>query len=143
MASIKTDGDGTGGKVVLYHSFGTMCVTGFLSQSWDYAPPENFGVQAEKYAAGDGYNVYTFVIPYDLIGISYGESIKIAPFEYTAAGPFAYYTDPNGNELSSGSAAALAVYPVLDKNGEVAFARSRPRFCRPTSWLRSESRRRK
>lgn len=122
VAFDKTDGDGTGGKVVLYHSFGTMCVTGFLSQSWDYAPPENFGVQAEKYAAGDGYNVYTFVIPYDLIGISYGESIKIAPFEYTTAGPFAYYTDPNGNELSFGSAAALAVYPVLDKNGEVAFA---------------------
>lgn len=31
--------DGKKGTVVLYHSFGTMCVTDFVTQSWEYAPP--------------------------------------------------------------------------------------------------------
>lgn len=122
VAFDKVDGDGSDGKVVLYHSFGTMCVTGFLTQSWDYASPETFGVQAEKYTTADGYNVYDFIIPYELVGINFGDDLKVAPFEYTQAGPFEYYTDPNGNVLSFGSAASLAVYPVLHGDGTVEFS---------------------
>ena len=112
--------DGETGKVVLYHRFGTMCVEDFVTQAWGYQPPSNFGITASQTLMSDGTDVFTFVIPYDTYGIARGD-LKIAPFEYTAAGPFAWYADENGIAYPFGNVNALAEYPTLAANGQVTF----------------------
>lgn len=114
--------DGETGKVVLYHQFGTMCVTDFVSQTWDYQMPANFGIDAQAETLNDGTNVYTFVIPYGRYGIPRGTALKIAPFEYTAAGSFAWYADADGTEYPFGNASVLTKYPTLAADGSVTFA---------------------
>lgn len=123
VAFDKENSDGQNGKVVLYHSFGTMCVTGFLLQDWVYAPPADFGVTAQQYTILNGENIYEFVVPYELIGIHYGESLRVAPFEYTSEGPFANYVDPAGNVCVFGAASALEIYPLLSADGTIAYAK--------------------
>ena len=110
--------DGESAKVVLYHDFGTMCITDFANLVWNYALPQAHGVDAYKYASVNGENVYTFVMPYDVMGISGPQDILIAPFEYTAAGPFAWYKDENGTTYQFGSMSLLEGYPVLTANAE-------------------------
>ena len=112
--------DGKKGTVVLYHSFGTMCVTDFVTQSWEYAPPSSYGIDAEKLTDSRGRNIYTFVVPYEKLGIGYGEALKIAPFEYTSAGPFAWYEDENGVSYPFGDAEFLTKYPTLSADGAIS-----------------------
>ena len=112
--------DGKTGTVVLYHSFGTMCVTDFVTQSWNYAPPSSYGIDAEKRTDSRGRDVYTFVVPYKNLGVEYGAELKIAPFEYTSAGPFAWYEDENGVSYPFGDAAFLAKYPTLAADGNIS-----------------------
>jgi len=112
--------DGESGKVVLYHAIGTMAYTDFVIQDWGgtYAPPATHGVTASQ-KTFNGVTEYTFVIPYEKLGIEYGDTLKIAPFEYT--GPFNYYTDGYGVTHAFGNLASLATYPMLDKTGAVTF----------------------
>lgn len=118
--------DGATGKVVLYHTFGTMCVTDFVNQSWNYAPPASFGAEAEQRTDAQGRKVFTFVIPYETLGIEYGVSIKIAPFEYTSAGPFAWFADENGKSYPFGNIDLLETYPTLSADGSVTFVQPTP-----------------
>ena len=114
--------DGTSGKVVLYHNFGTMCITDFVAQDWAYAPPSSFGVDASKVTDSRGRDIYTFVVPYAVLGIEYGAELKIAPFEYTLSGPFAWYEDEDGSAYPFGNLETLARYPVLSSDGAITFA---------------------
>ena len=114
--------DGESGKVLLYHSFGTACITDFVSQVWNYAPPESFGLEANQVIDSTGRNIYTIVVPFELLGVSEASDLKIAPFEYTASGPFAFYEDAEGRRYSFGALSALESYPVLKANGSVQFA---------------------
>ncbi len=113
--------DGRTGTVVLYHSFGTMCVTDFVTQIWNYAPPSAYGIDAAKGVDSENRNIYTFIVPYENLGIEYGEALKIAPFEYTAEGPFAWYEDENGVSYPFGSLDTLEKYPTLSSDGSVLF----------------------
>lgn len=115
--------DEESGKVVLYHSFGTMCITDFVSQSWEYAAPSAFDSVADIHKTAKGLTAFTFTVPYSVIGISKPEKIRVAPFEYTAAGPFEWYTDENGTSYPFGNAQTLKYYPVLNENAIVEFTK--------------------
>ncbi len=118
---IAVSANGSSGKVILYHSFGTMCVTDFVSQAWNYAPPATYGITADKITDSKGRNIYTFVVPFENLGLAQAADIKIAPFEYTSAGPFAWYEDDLGRQYPFGNIAALASYPTLKTDGSVQF----------------------
>lgn len=49
-----------------------------------------------------------------------GEALKIAPFEYTSAGPFAWYEDENGVSYPFGDAEFLTKYPTLSADGAIS-----------------------
>ncbi len=112
---------GTSGQVILYHDFGTMCVTDFVSQAWNYALPDTYGIDANQLVDSQGRKIYTFVVPFENLGLTAAADIKIAPFEYTAAGPFAWYEDEYDKQYPFGSLMALKSYPVLKASGEVEF----------------------
>ena len=59
-------------------------------------------------------------MPYEKLGIGYGEALKIAPFEYTSAGPFAWYEDENGVSYPFGDAEFLTKYPTLSADGAIS-----------------------
>ena len=114
--------DGESGKVLLYHAFGTMCVTDFVSQVWNYTTPITFGVEATQVTDSTGRNIYTMIVPFELLGVSEASDLMIAPFEYTFSGPFAFYADEQGRQYSFGTLSVLESYPVLKANGNVQFA---------------------
>lgn len=113
--------DGESGKVVLYHSFGTMCVTDFVNQTWDYAAPGSFGSTADIHEDANGNVVFTFTVPYSHLGITAPSDIYIAPFEYSLAGPFVWYEDKNGTSYPFGVAEAIKGYPVMNEKAQVTF----------------------
>ena len=115
--------DEENGKVVLYHTFGTMCITDFVSQSWNYAAPSAFGSVADIHKNAQGLTAYTFTVPYSVIGTSEPEKIRVAPFEYASSGAFEWYTDEDGTAYPFGNIATLKYYPVLNKDATVEFTK--------------------
>ncbi len=109
--------DDMGGKIVLYHQIGTMCVTDFINYAWNYAPPASFGSEASIHVNPQGQTVYTFTVPFELIGIENKAEIKVAPFEYSYSGEFHYYKLDNGTQLTFGNTNILNYYPLFSSSG--------------------------
>ena len=126
--SIKSNGfgiaydTGSNKNIILYHTFGTMCMTDYYNYKWNYYNPSQFNVTAEIIDSPREETIYTFIVPFETLGIDSPTDIKIAPFEYTINGPFAYYVDDNGSVLTFGSDSILTKYPVLSSNGSISYA---------------------
>ena len=113
---------GSSKNIILYHTFGTMCMTDYYNYKWNYYNPSQFNITAEIFTSPREETIYTFIVPFETLGIDSPKDIKIAPFEYTINGPFAYYVDENGNVLTFGSDSILTKYPILSSTGSLSYA---------------------
>lgn len=112
--------DSDKGKIILLHTIGTMCITDYYTQKWDYYLPSEFDAIANVFETSRGTTIYEFEIPLSSLKFT-SKNLKFIPFEYPLTGDFNYYKDDSGNPYTFGTKAMLLKYPSITANAEISF----------------------
>ena len=119
---IAISNDDETGQLFLYHQIGTLCITDYYKQVWNYANPSTYGIDASWSENKDGEKIACFEIPFELLNLEQASAVKVIPFEYALTGEFAYYHDESNKFYTFGSKEMLKQYPTFDENGKLTFA---------------------